>query len=614
MNLNFSDYRDHVDEVVEAVLRAVEPQAAVKRYLRREGQTLQVGERTYGLHEGRVFLVSVGKAALPMARAAVDVLGDDLTAGVVVAKEGTIPATTTLPGVTLFTAGHPVSNESSLQATAAVYALAEQAGATDLVLCLVSGGTSALLTSPLLPLDVWQQLLSALLASGCSIQEFNQVRRQLDRVKGGGLARRIAPATCMSLILSDVIGNDLASIGSGPTVPTPAVDAEQILQRYGVVNRLETAVWQQVKQALRQPVETIFATPIPVYNAIIGDVRQAAQAAFKRAAQLGFLTQVLTTHLEGEARQVGQVVAALAKDIKPSACYILAGETTVTLQGDGVGGRNQELALAAALALAGQPDVVVATLATDGEDGTTGAAGAVVTGETIKRGHDKGLDGFDYLNRNDSHTFFSELDREVAQAKAAELSELEPVAAVLLLEDASPPPQAEVATLLSVPAETLPAFEAAPNVEMGTGLKEDQFHSQEVTTDLSLASAEAETTLELPPQFQPEIGTLPKEEQSYPQEESTPPLLSPEEDTLSEQHLAPPIEREEIAQEQSYTLGETTGLRLEEASNLLEQATEVPITLQPDVSPPPGHLIYTGATGTNVNDLVIVLAYPHQSQ
>lgn len=283
----------------------------------------------------------------------------------------------------------------------------------DLVLCLVSGGSSALLTQPLIPLDDWQQLNKVLLSSGCTIDEFNTVRRQLDRVKGGGLARLAAPAACVSLILSDVVGNPLAIIGSGPTVPsddTPA-DALEVLERYHVESALEPSVWRRVTEAL-QDNGHLQVEETELYNLIVSDVRQAARAAVVKARQLGFTAQLLTARLEGEAREVGRIAAAIAKDTPPGHCLIMGGETTVTLRGDGTGGRNQEVALAAAIALDGWPNVALASIATDGEDGPTDAAGAVVTGRAAGLGRDYGLEPHDFLDRNDSYTFFQQLDHK----------------------------------------------------------------------------------------------------------------------------------------------------------------------------------------------------------
>jgi hydroxypyruvate reductase len=390
-------------------------------HLQRHGRRLAIGPVEFDLDtghppNGRLFLVSIGKAAVPMAQAAAEILGDAIFAGIGIAK--TMP-NDQLPidNFQLTIGEHPVAGEKSVQATTAVLKLLSQTRPGDLVLCLISGGASALFTQPLIPLDEWQLLNRALLASGCTIQEFNTVRRQLDRVKGGGLAQLAAPAQVVSLILSDVIGNDLAAIGSGPTVLTDETpqDALAVLSNYesGIRNyEGGAAVYTHIHHTLAQ----LPVTQLPNYqlspptNLLIGSVRQAAEAARQSAENSGYTATILTAHLEGEAREVGKFAAAIAKELPPGHCAILGGETTVTVHGHGIGGRNLEVALAAAIALDGWPEVAIATFATDGEDGTTGAAGAVVTGETVGNGRHFSLNARQFLDNNDSHTYFQKLD------------------------------------------------------------------------------------------------------------------------------------------------------------------------------------------------------------
>lgn len=423
--LHFADYRQHVDALVQAALVAADPAAAVKRHLKRDGRTLCVGPHAFDLDRGRVWLVGVGKAAVPMSMAAAEIIGADLAQGVVVTKKGmdgttavAVPAD--FPAyVTVLGGSHPVSDADSVRATQAVLEMLAQTTADDLVLCLISGGTSALLTQPRIDLAEWQALTATLLASGCTINELNAVRRRLDRVKGGGLARAAAPARCLSLILSDVVGNPLAAIGSGPTVLTDETPAQalDVLTRYDVASRLDTDAWQRIEKVLQEATAEPETAPLRTEHVIVGDVRAAAMAALSRAVQLGFVTQLLTAQLEGEAREVGRVAAAIAKDAASARCLILGGETTVTLRGDGRGGRNQEVALAAAVALQGWPNVVVASFASDGEDGPTPVAGAVVSGETATAARRYDLDPVAYLDRNDSHTFFARLDDARAEAE-----------------------------------------------------------------------------------------------------------------------------------------------------------------------------------------------------
>jgi hydroxypyruvate reductase len=414
----FQERRQHTSQLIQAALDAVNPGRLVSEHLHLNQQTLIIGDnQPFNLAKGRVFLVSVGKAALQMAAPVVDRIGRNLAGGVVITKKGFLTADDSQPDrsaaypVQYYEAGHPVPDETGVKATTAVHDLLSRTTKDDLVLCLISGGTSALLTQPLIPPATWQELNASLLAAGCSIQEFNTVRRQFDEVKGGGLARIAAPAVCITLILSDVIGNSLAAIGSGPTVlgPDDPEAATEILIRYNLASRLKSETWQILQQVLAGRQKRAEKPLLNVYNQIIGDVSLAAQAAVQSAAATGFSTALLTTHLEGEAREVGRVVAALGKDSRPNSCLVLGGETTVSIRGSGLGGRNLELALSAAVTLDGQPQTAVVAFATDGDDGPTGAAGAIVTGETVQLARKQGLNPAAYLDNNDSYHFFNRL-------------------------------------------------------------------------------------------------------------------------------------------------------------------------------------------------------------
>ncbi len=412
---HYQDHRLHINQLIMAALAAADPAAAVKQKLVKKGKLLQVGSDTFELNDGQVFIIGIGKASVTMGFAAAEILGDSLAQGVLITKGDNEKARvglnerTNLPsGIQIFEAGHPVSDERGVNATAVAIELAKKATADDLVLCLISGGASALFTHPRIQLNDWQRLVDALLGSGCTINELNSVRKQLDEVKGGGLARLAAPATCLSLILSDVVGNPLDVIGSGPTVPNPddPATAYQVLNRYNIETRLSAEIWHRVVEQLRSIDSDDSIEKLIVFNYVIGDVRQAAEAAVRKAIELGFDAKLLTAYLEGEAREVGRVVAALAKDALAGSCLVLGGETTVTLQGKGLGGRNQELALAAALAMSDWQHVALASFASDGDDGPTDAAGAIVTGETVPIAVAAGLDPLSYLDQNDSYHFF----------------------------------------------------------------------------------------------------------------------------------------------------------------------------------------------------------------
>jgi glycerate 2-kinase len=401
-------------QLVRAALAAVDPAAAVRRHLHRQGDALVAGERRYRLTgHGHVFLIAAGKAAVPMTVAAADALGPALDRGIVVTKYGHADRAGELPpAVQVIEAGHPVPDENSIRGAQAVTDLAQVAGEDDLVLFLISGGGSALLTLPVPGVDLaqCQALTDALLRSGATIDELNTVRKHLSQVKGGQLARLAAPATLVTLVLSDVVGDPLPVIASGPTVadPTTVADARQVLARH----RLDLVMPTLLRETPKAD-DPAFAAG---YHVLVGSNRQAAEAAACRARELGYHTLLLTTYIEGEAREVARVAAALAKGVRaecdplpPPACLIWGGETTVTIRGDGRGGRNQELALAAAIALDGWPGVTLLALATDGGDGPTDAAGAVVTGETVARARELGLDPRAALARNDSYPFFAAL-------------------------------------------------------------------------------------------------------------------------------------------------------------------------------------------------------------
>jgi hydroxypyruvate reductase len=324
---------------------------------------------------------------------------------------------------TVIEGGHPVPDARSVAAGERVLEFVSSLTEEDTLVCLISGGGSALVTAPFVPLEDLQALTSLLLSSGARIDEINMLRRQLDRLKGGGLARA-TKAKIISLILSDVIGSPLEAIASGPTAPDPTTreDALKILEKYLhsllTEKRSQKASLDSVFRRLRglDAQETLKAgDPVfgRVQNIIIGDNRLAAQAAREQAAREGFQAEILTSELQGEARQVGHELAhrlRVDSSTKPRPfCLIAGGETTVTLRGKGKGGRNQELALAAVDDLAGLQGVMFIAFATDGDDGPTDAAGAVVTGESAQRAQSLGLDAASYLSRNDAYPFFEAL-------------------------------------------------------------------------------------------------------------------------------------------------------------------------------------------------------------
>jgi len=416
---------ESIRRVLSAALQAVDPQAAVMRSLRREANRLVIGGQAYDLNTfHRVLVVGAGKAGAPMAQAVANLLGDRLSGGLVIVKDGYTGGLQAVGSIELAEASHPLPDERGVAATQRLVELLRDARAGDLVVCVISGGGSALMVAPApgISLADLQTLTSALLACGATIDEINALRKHLDVVKGGGLARLAAPASLLTLILSDVVGDALDVIASGPTVPDHSTFAQawQSLERYALSGQVPATVTGHLQRGLRGELPETPKTGDPVFasvqNVIIGNNLQAAQAALAQARQAGFNTLLLTSHLQGEARQAGQFLAAIARQVAASgepvgrpACIIAGGETTVTLRGKGKGGRNQELALGAVKGLAGLQDIVLVSLATDGGDGPTDAAGAVVTGQTLERARQAGLDPDPFLANNDSYRFFAAL-------------------------------------------------------------------------------------------------------------------------------------------------------------------------------------------------------------
>jgi glycerate 2-kinase len=415
--------RPALDKIVEAALAAVEPGQAVRRFVSVDGDRLRVGDQAYTLADfRRLVVVGAGKASAPMAAAIEDIVGDRLPIeGSVTVRYGNSAPTR---HVRIREAGHPVPDAAGAEATQAIVDLLRGTDERDLVVCVVSGGGSALLTLPTddLSLDDLQRTTDAILRSGATINEFNVVRKHLDAVKGGGLARLTTPARLVTLVLSDVVGNPLDAIASGPAVADTSTwsDAAAVFDRYALWDRVPDPVSRRVQAGAAGELPDTPKPGDPVFErtqaAIVGSNLLACQAAASAASELGFSTLVLSTYIEGEAREVARVLAGLLREVDASGhplarpcCLIAGGETTVTIRGDGRGGRNQELALAAAFSLRGTRDVLLASIGTDGSDGPTDAAGAFVDGATLDRARALGLDAARYLADNDSYTFFDRL-------------------------------------------------------------------------------------------------------------------------------------------------------------------------------------------------------------
>ncbi len=382
--------RQDADAIIRAAIAAVLPDEAVRRALK-------------GRHfPGRVLLVAAGKAAWQMARAAVEALGP-VDAGVVVTKYGHVQGQ--LPGVACYEAGHPVPDENSFRATQAALDLVAGAKETDTVLFLLSGGGSALFEKPLIPGGELQDITQQLLACGADIVEMNTIRKRLSAVKGGRFALACAPARVYSIVLSDILGDPLDMIASGPAVPdrSTCAQAQAIAETYGLrLSGAARACLQQETPKVLDNVETH----------ITGSVRELCAAAAAACGQLGYQPVLLTDHLDCEAREAGRFLADIARTHAgrgQATAYLAGGETVVRLTGHGLGGRNQELALAAAPGLAGLPAAVF-SVGSDGTDGPTDAAGGYVDGDTAAALTARGLDAGAVLADNDAYHALQAVD------------------------------------------------------------------------------------------------------------------------------------------------------------------------------------------------------------
>ncbi len=417
-----SGRRDMLRMAFQAAVDAADPEAAVRKHVDLQGNRLNIGGRSYVLDDyARVLLVGAGKASAPMAKAMEDILGDRLSAGLVVVKYGHgLP----LRGTRIIEAGHPMPDEAGLRGAAAVIELLEGCTANDLVIAVFSGGASALLPAPFAPIELSEKQESTrlLLECGATIDEINAVRKHISRLKGGRLARAASPAPVISLVISDVVGDRPDVIASGPAVPdhTYYKDAVAVIEKYGLESRMPRTVMRFLREgeAGRSPETPKPGDPVfsAVHTTIVAGNRDALHAAGEFLRSKGYNALVLTSCMEGEAREAARVLAAVGKEIRlsgqpvsPPCCVLAGGETTVTLRGGGKGGRNQELALSTAISLDGWERISLLCAGTDGSDGPTDAAGAFADGGTCARARALGLDPADYLARNDAYHFFDAL-------------------------------------------------------------------------------------------------------------------------------------------------------------------------------------------------------------
>ncbi len=418
-----STLREDAAAIFAAALAAADAADAVRLHLHRSGVELRAANVRFSLDRiDRVVVVAVGKAAPQMAEAIEQRLDTYFSEGLVITKRG--HARSYKGQCQVIEASHPVPDEESLRAGKAVIDLLDDLTAKDLLIVAISGGASSLLCAPVegISLPAKQRTTDLLLRAGADIYELNAVRKHLSLLKGGNLAARAYPAPVLSLLLSDVVGDPLDVIGSGLTAPDQSTFARALavlLMRFVLEDvpaevraHLEKGACGEVPETPK-PGDGIFAN---VANAVVGNSRQALEAASEEAKRRGYQPLILSSQFQGEASEVARFHAAILWEtvlaghpVRVPACLLSGGETTVTVRGKGKGGRNLEFALAAAIALNGAPNVMCLSAGTDGTDGPTDAAGAFLNGETFARAQKLGLDAAEYLHRNDSYSFFDAL-------------------------------------------------------------------------------------------------------------------------------------------------------------------------------------------------------------
>lgn len=412
----------HLVDIYNAAIDAVDPYDAVLKAMRIEDNKMHAAGGTYELDSfRRVLVVGAGKATARMALAIEDLLGDRISDGLIIVKKG---HTAPLRIIEQVEASHPIPDESGVEGTMRMMNLVKNANGDTLVLCLFSGGASALLVAPVdgLMLQDKQEVTTLLLKAGASIDELNAVRKHLSAVKGGRFAKAACPAQIVALILSDVIGDRLDVIASGPTSRdmTTYADAGVVIDKYELKGRVPPRISVFLERGIAgQEPETVKSGDsclLKTHNVIIGGITHALAAAKDKTRQLGITSDILTNELQGEAKEAARFLARAAQKTRDALnpgerrCLLSGGETTVTVHGTGRGGRNQELALAFAIEIAGTPGITLLSAGTDGTDGPTDAAGAIVDGSTAQKARELGIHPEPYLGNNDSYMFFSKLD------------------------------------------------------------------------------------------------------------------------------------------------------------------------------------------------------------
>ena len=414
--------RENAIQLFNAAVAAVHPSKLMPAHLFVQDKYLHIFDQQFLLNElPAIYVIGAGKASAAMAKSVEDILGDLITAGIMVTK---YEHALLLNKIVCIEAAHPVPDEQGMAATAATVALLKQVKENDIVICLISGGASALWIDlpPGATLADLQQSFELLLRSGATIEELNTIRKHLSGIKGGQLLKHAPKANWFSFIISDVPGDDLSVIASAPTVPDNTVfeDVRRILEKYNLKHQLPTAILQHIQQGLSGAINETAKPGDPIFNqvinTIIGSNAIALKAAAAKAKELGYHIASFNSLLTGDAATVGRELVRTAKNysgIKP-ACFLLGGETTVTVTGKGKGGRNQQMVLSALLEMQSNNDeafsntITFLSAGTDGTDGPTDAAGAIIDNSTLDSAHTMNLNANQYVAENDAYPFFEQ--------------------------------------------------------------------------------------------------------------------------------------------------------------------------------------------------------------
>ncbi len=419
MRKNMRNMKNDADRIITESIKSVDPGMAVSRMVSLKGRFLSVGQDKIDLNNiNNIYVIGLGKASSRMAEPLEKMLGSRLTGGIINTKYGHNAG---LKKIKINECGHPVPDRNGLRGAKEICDFVKQAGENDIVFCLISGGGSALFPLPAggLSFPDKQKTTQLLLRSGATIQEVNTVRKHISSVKGGRLAELISPARGISLILSDVIGDDMGFIASGVTSPDPTTfgDCINIIKSYRLQKKMPSQVMEYLNRGVKVSCMETPKSGNPVFkkvsNLLVGSNFLACDAAMKKAASLGYNALLLSTVIEGETKDVAKVHSAVAKEVllsgnpvKKPACIISGGETTVTVKGKGKGGRNMEFCLACVKHISGFNNIVIASVGTDGTDGPTDSAGAVVDSTTFEKALKKKCIPAKYLESNDSYNFF----------------------------------------------------------------------------------------------------------------------------------------------------------------------------------------------------------------